>query len=66
MGLRMERLEQDQELQALFLTVHHCYMHSIMNTPAFKMIENHNGIAFVKLDYSGIAAFQQQLQRPPA
>jgi len=47
-GLKVERIEDDQELQDLVLTVHHCYMHSLMNTPSFKMIENHNGVALVK------------------
>ena len=47
-GLRVGLLETDQALQDLVLTVHHCYMHSLMNTPAFKMIENQNGTAFVK------------------
>jgi hypothetical protein len=32
MGLRVRMLEDDNELQDLVLTVHHCYMHAIMNT----------------------------------
>lgn len=64
MGMKMERMEEDGELQDLFLTVHHCYMHALMNTPSFKMIENHMGIAFVKLDFSGMIAIQQQLGQP--
>ncbi len=36
------------ELQDLILTVHHCYMHLMMNTTAIKIIENHNGIALAK------------------
>lgn len=48
MGLRIVEVEQDRDLQDLLLTVHHCYMHSLMNTPSFKMIENHLGVAFVK------------------
>ncbi len=47
-GLVVERLEDDADLQDLVLTVHHAYMHSLMNTPSFKMIENHLGTAFVK------------------
>ena len=47
-GLTIERLEDDPELQDLVLTVHHCYMHSLMNTASFKIIENHLGSAFVK------------------
>ena len=38
----------DKDFQDLVLTVHHCYMHSLMNTPSFKMIENHMGAALVK------------------
>lgn len=49
-GLKIERIEDDPDLQDLVLTVHHCYMHTLMNTPAFKIIENHLGTAFVKLN----------------
>ena len=48
MGLDVSLVENDQALQDLVLTVHHCFMHSLMNTPSFKIIENHNGAAFVK------------------
>lgn len=48
MGLKIERIEDDNDLQDLILTVHHCYMHTLMNSPAFKIIENHNGVAFIK------------------
>jgi len=48
MGLKVTKIETDQDLQDLVLTVHHCYMHTLMNTPAFKIIENHKGSAFVK------------------
>jgi hypothetical protein len=64
MGLRIERLEDrgNETLQDLVLTVHHCYMLSLMNTGAYKMIENHMGTAFVKQ----IAAIQQLvIQQPP-
>ena len=47
-GLKIRLLEDDQELQDLVLTVHHCYVHTLSNTPAFKIIENHDGAAFVK------------------
>lgn len=47
-GLKVEKIEADPELQDLLLTVHHCYMHSLMNTPSYKMIENHLGAALVK------------------
>ena len=44
----VEKIESDSDRQDLILTVHHCYMHALMNTPSFKMIENHNRAAFVK------------------
>jgi hypothetical protein len=47
-GLRVLRLEDDQKLQDLVLTLHHCYMHSLSNTTAFKIIENHLGRAMVR------------------
>lgn len=47
-GLKIELLEDDQELQDLVLTVHHCFVHTLSNTTAFKIIENHKGAAFVK------------------
>lgn len=62
MGLKVEKIEADQELQDLILTVHHCYMHALMNTPSFKMIENHKGIAFVKMELQ--VAVQQQISQP--
>ena len=48
MGLDVERIEDNPAFQDLVLTVHHCYMHSLMNTNSFKIIENHLGAAFVK------------------
>ncbi len=48
MGLVIKRLEADPEMQDLVLTVHHCYMNLLMNTAAYKIIENHNGVALVK------------------
>ena len=47
-GLVIERIENDQTFQDLLLTVHHCFMHSLMNTPSYKIIENHLGAALVK------------------
>lgn len=54
MGLAVDMIEADQKLQDLVLTVHHCYMHSLMNTPSYKMIENHTGLALVKQQAAGM------------
>ena len=51
-GLRVKLIEDEQALQDLILTVHHCYMHSLQNTASYKMIENHAGAAFVKKVHS--------------
>ena len=47
-GLKVSQVEDDQELQDLIVTVHHCFMHALMNTSSFKLIENHLGAALVK------------------
>lgn len=47
--LKIENLESDQRFQDLVLTIHHCYMHTFANTPAIKIIENHNKASYVKL-----------------
>jgi ATP-dependent protease ClpP protease subunit len=58
LGLKVKSLEDDKvcteniedlgDFQDLVLTVHHCYMHTMMNTPAFKVIENQFGAGICK------------------
>lgn len=47
-GLVVEQLEDDAKLQDAVLSVHHSMMHTLSGTPAFKVIENHLGKAFIK------------------
>lgn len=47
-GLRIERLEDDQQLQDLVLSVFHATTHTFDQTAAVKIIENHIGKAFIK------------------
>jgi len=47
-GLLVELIEADPKLQDVVLAVHHCFMHTLMNTGAFKIIENQLGNALVK------------------
>ena len=47
-GDRIVTLESDQKLQDLVLTVHHASIVTLQATPAFKMIENHTGRAFMQ------------------
>jgi ClpP class serine protease len=51
-GLVVSEIETDPALQDLILSVHHCYTHTLMNTPAFKIIENHKGAAIIKQQQS--------------
>jgi len=49
-GLNIERLESlypEQDYQDCILSIHHSFMHSFSNSPAVKIIENHNETAMV-------------------
>lgn len=46
-GLKIKRLEDDDELQEIVLTIHHTYMLSFENSTARKMIENSNGKSWI-------------------
>lgn len=46
-GLTIQELEKDQELQDLVLTVHHCYMHMFENTDALKVVETPKAVVVV-------------------
>ena len=67
MGLNVKSLEDPSEktLQDLVLTVHHCYMYTLTNTGAFKLIENHTGRRWVKLLQQQIV-MQQAIPKNPA
>jgi len=60
MGLVVESLEADQQLQDAVLTIHHAFMHTLTATPAFKIIENHNGVAYIQSMQSLIVQSQNQ------
>lgn len=48
-GLEIQEIEEDNELQDLILTVHHAYTHTFSQTRTVKIIENHNGVAMAWL-----------------
>jgi len=48
-GLKIVDLEADQDLQEKVLSVHHACIHTLSSTPAFKLIENQNGVAFIQV-----------------
>ena len=47
-GMRIIQLEQDQAFQDLSLSVFHAANHTFTGTPAVKIVENHQGKAFIK------------------
>lgn len=47
-GVSIIDMEDDNHLQDLILTVHHSFMHTFSNTKAIKIVENHNGIAYIE------------------
>ena len=60
-GLKIQNLEENQNEQDLFLSVFHATAHTFLSTPATKIIENHNGRAFIRafLPSSGPALIQK-------
>ena len=46
-GLKIEMMEKDQELQDAILSLHHACIHTLSSTPASKIIENHLGKAHI-------------------
>ncbi len=51
-GLTIAELENDQTLQDLALSVFHAAAHTFEGTPAVKIVENHTGRAFIKINNS--------------
>ena len=48
LGIRIKDIEANDALQDALLSVHHCYMYTLTNTSAFKLIENHGGVGYVR------------------
>lgn len=59
LNLNVKTLEEDSALQEAVLTVHHAYIQSLTSTAAFKIIENHKGVAFIQSITPTIHAFQR-------
>lgn len=47
-GLKIDMFEDNQKLQDAILGVHHVFMHTLTATPATKIIENHEGKAYIQ------------------
>lgn len=63
-GLRIESLEEDDDLQEAVLSFHHSCLLTFSMTPATKIIENHEGIAFVKASTTPPAGLPRSGPRP--
>jgi len=63
-GLVINDLESDQELQDKVLSVHHIYFHTLSSTPAFKIIENQCGQAFIQQAHQVLMQAQGPQQLP--
>ena len=46
-GLNVEKIEDDQELQDLILSVHHSFIITLDSSMATKIIENQNGLRYI-------------------
>lgn len=65
-GLLVEDLEADQGIQDAVLSLFHAATHTFSATPAAKIIENHQGKAFIKTQAQEIVVLpQQMLPSPP-
>jgi len=66
-GLIIRDLEANQNEQDAFLSVYHAASHTFSATPCAKIVENHLGKAFMKMNFVGLAQQIQPLPpHPPA
>ena len=65
-GLIIDDLEEDQEFQDLILSVFHATTHTFNGTNAVKIIENHNGKAFIKQQQRILIQQGPPSPKPPA
>lgn len=56
LDLKVSALEDDPTLQDLVLSVHHASILTLTNTEAIKIIENHDGVAFIHVAPTRILA----------
>lgn len=47
-GLKVESLEDDPDMQDAVLSLHHACVHTLTATPAVEIIENQSGVAFIE------------------
>ncbi len=60
MKLKIENLESNPKIQDLYLSIFHATTHTFIGTDAVKIIENHKGKAFIKLEHKFITTPEQK------
>jgi hypothetical protein len=63
--LNVTNLEADKNLQDAVLSVHHAVRHTFNSTAANKIIENHNGRAYIEQTQQVVVQVQQQPPQAP-
>ncbi|MCY4369921.1 MAG: serine protease [bacterium] len=64
-GLKVTRLEDDQTLQDLVLSVHHATRHTFNDTGTTKLIENHHGRAYLQISTQVVVPGPPTGPQPP-
>lgn len=64
-GLKIVRLDDDKALQEAVLSVHHAFKLTLSQTPTTKIIENHNGRAYIEMAQQLPILVGPQVQQPP-
>lgn len=54
-GLNILNLEDDPKLQDAVLSIHHACIQTLTATNAYKLIENHKGVAFIQAEHQILA-----------
>jgi ClpP class serine protease len=49
LGVKVINMEDDNDLQDIILSIHHCFMHTFISTMAAKVVENHLGMAYIDI-----------------
>ena len=64
MGLNIEMMEDDKELQDSILSVHHACIHTLSSTGCFKLIENHEGKALLQIARTALVSAGPYAKQP--
>jgi hypothetical protein len=66
MKLKIVNLDSDKPLRDAVLSIHHCYMYHLANTPIFKIVENQAGRRFMKVQNQPAVQFMIPAPLAPA